>query len=1723
MQYNNNYRNAVLTNDGYYRQQLSSIEDKNGYEENKDNHLIPMAGVAGVAISAKFLYEQGAMRNYIHDYISKFADSPIQDYGYIRDMVNQYTKDDSMRNAIAKMKADEAIQLTLEKAKIIREQKKIEALTNLDIIRQIKEKRAVYKALTNMQDINLDTIADVEIKMNQKLKQLNQMQIEVEQRFFQRTGFKHATIRDIFERLSDEDKVIINSLAKDMPEIFTLRADAGVLIDAKGKIVDTRRATAATKKIFNDMINDLQIPVLNINPLKMFHIDDYLNLHRYQDPVFSIINPNEVQPLISGNTKELGKSMVQVGDKILDLADKRFIDGSFEAVSTYHHDAKLLAKMTGIGQNGVVNNGSGFLSKIAERLEYGAQPTKYLGEFELTNPASWLPSLTSKIIDKTSPLSVSSPNPRPYGYNTSRVFFKKGLKAKDVELDTYMNQFLAGRENMKNITKSSMVPYMLTERLNSALESFGLGLSNKSLGSATDVFKNLLTKRALPVLGIIGGLKYLDYLLEDKKTKRSSKDEIVDMMAGADIELSRVRDELGLNKKIKRFKEISPGTEYIEEIPIFGKILNSKTEEEADKYWEEGNVPIRKGRWWSLGNTPYTGDKVEYYKPNIKRLVQSDYQYTDVMYGSKDEYYANAPIPTITHPLSPIKHFITDKYHWEEKHMEDRPYPVSGGIQELKEIPLIGGPLDATVGRVLKPTRYYHQEYWSNNPEGEMSNGYISNNYIKNNNSSKAIISNDINSSINNSNQKERYLKSAQKEAELPHAQLMGSNLSSLGNKQNKTIYGKQKEDPLLISPTTLGLENMYYDATEIGGFYGFSANTVFGEGLKNQPRPQRADEMLSYQKSFWDKSLGGYGGDLSEISRRFIPNKRYNEKRLEVNPIRNTMPTWLPGEEYYINFLTGDPYNKVKEGEYRLPGAGYEALHNLPDPTELSIGSSSLGKSVPDIVKHFLQIDDVEIAGNESLKDILASGTLAHEEQEALDLARGKAVATEVHIVDKENKIEGYIDSIIKDKSSSTGYAILDYKTINQKGFDKAKQGLGKFENVTQIQWYMHMTGQKVGYLKYINRDNPEEEPITLRYNYDPEFVKGAYKRLSKARNIIHEGLEQKIIQRGDLYKPIDRFRILADVAPYSAQYRYYDRLMSQLPLQGEDPEKVEQIRKEVKEKKKSMRLTPYKFKYSDLNYDKVTVDRVLDNGLILAKEYPNNPIRMAGLNADPEVIKKYIKPNQGLKIGFGKEQFNADNTMTAVLYNKNQNINKVMIDSGEVEERTEDNSPTSINARYTPNEIQYGKMFEKFSHADTAFNNKFMQARSALEMYKRRDLYGKSFKKWENPISDFLIPMGQEVTSKNPAIAALTGGIIGSMFGRKGSPMRLLTTATGALLGGLFASKNALNEEQTDTPYIPKVRQKEREINEYADILKYVKNIKLFSKYRQLAMEKEGVDPARYVNKQKNFKQENERIKWINEVKTKLNQELISPAEAAYQVGYKGMLDEKDIRTRMNKEVNYINSLKPKMPETPLAQKALSYLNEANKTMYGYEPGANLSHFMSAMNRKERKYMKPFLEAPIQERKEIIDLVPNYMKRPLQYAYGMKVDNKPNLKQYFKKHYLPGDDWAGWNEEVNMDDVKLKIVKHEAMDMSEFDFWQNDEERASYLDIPVPRINYEQDSSILSQRLNEVLNATGLEDVMISTSPNQSGRINVNFNLQEDRRNEINAYVKDYGVGRI
>jgi hypothetical protein len=268
----------------------------------------------------------------------------------------------------------------------------------------------------------------------------------------------------------------------------------------------------------------------------------------------------------------------------------------------------------------------------------------------------------------------------------------------------------------------------------------------------------------------------------------------------------------------------------------------------------ERRVPIKRGRWWEFGSTPYEGARTSYYR--MHRIARAKAR-------------ANEEVPGAG-PARPVK-FMFDPYWRERESYYDRPYPITS--TPFEEVPFVGPILARTVGRFLKPPKLMHTDQW------RAGNYYA------------------------------------------PYGQDVEPDMALGG------LPPPMPRDPLGWRSQ---IREVGYKSTEYMGLRGFLLQQIVGENVFGGEAPFVKGAVLqpsrfhSFTHSFYESELGGMAG-MNELFRRFFPRP---EQGLEVNPLRNRMPNWMPGEDYFINYQEGDPYGKIPFGEERMPGAGFAALH---------------------------------------------------------------------------------------------------------------------------------------------------------------------------------------------------------------------------------------------------------------------------------------------------------------------------------------------------------------------------------------------------------------------------------------------------------------------------------------------------------------------------------------------------------------------------------------------------------------------------------------------------------------------------------------------------------------------------------------------------------------------------------------------------------------------------
>jgi len=298
-----------------------------------------------------------------------------------------------------------------------------------------------------------------------------------------------------------------------------------------------------------------------------------------------------------------------------------------------------------------------------------------------------------------------------------------------------------------------------------------------------------------------------------------------------------------------------------------GALIPGETEDELSRiYSGEQEVAVRKGRFWEFGRTPYEGTRIQYFRPHwYPRMLQNSYEKS---MGTEER--------------SPAKQWMLENFTYdiEREHYYDRPYPVTGAAFE--DIPIIGPMMAATLGQLVKPTKLMHTKEW------------LGSNKFEEDTSTVLRLQERIGSGV----------RPDRGDTPLGTPVLPGS---------FKQVLGEQS-----------------YRLTELTGLVGFSLSSIKkaitgnDEWFDQEERLQSARRMYGAEREYWDLQIGG-GLGTTEFFRRLYPHRR--RQIAEYNPIRNAMPDWLPGAgERSPDFQHGDPFTKVKEGELRLPGAGFAA-----------------------------------------------------------------------------------------------------------------------------------------------------------------------------------------------------------------------------------------------------------------------------------------------------------------------------------------------------------------------------------------------------------------------------------------------------------------------------------------------------------------------------------------------------------------------------------------------------------------------------------------------------------------------------------------------------------------------------------------------------------------------------------------------------------------------------
>ena len=1234
-------------------------------------------------------------------------------------------------------------------------------------------------------------------------------------------------------------------------------------------------------------------------------------------------------------------------------------------------------------------------------------------------------------------------------------------------LKKFGKELIAGRDDLENYTIASMFVQNSVARLIYGVEEFGLGFSAKSTGSTVDMIKNIALKRVLPVMAAYQLYDYANFESRNL-TGVSITGAAANSLKNIDMASRKLAYSTGVGQAIDWWKKSSVFAEYWTGSDEF------QDTEEREEWYKNGYSPVRGGRFWGFGSSSeYRGSGIQYYQPNYLKRAHSDWKEIGI-YGDPDEKWKHSWIPSLRHPLSPIRAAL-DPYWLEKKNMDSRPYPLTGKM--FSEGTPWGAVLNPTVGQLLKPVRMLPEvkrrlghdgrdvraiigqlnnkihkrakerdmlivdgtdirnaEYTPyGNPTADEINiqfrdgkasvpgiNYMNGKLVKSHNhlfkkrvgglsnidaylkqmpDGQVYVQNDytgeqqrmpneleqkiyeftdeldpnikkasmsIIGAINN------FIKSGSRNYFLRgHAKYTPVN-DALPNKEEGTYtyrnpvssyntyvnnYYASKYDPAMIT-NNLGYDyarDALYSGKQLSGMYGFLGEAIFGQQSYTY-RYENAGQMTSFTRGFWDSGIGGLGGGIMEIARRFFPAE--DRSRLNVNPLMNNMPDWMPAK-----FKTGDPYAALPKGEMRMPGKGYESLNALH----------------PDQFGEYGAFDRMKILG-----DIAPT---SEEYKIWRNIARN--TVTDPNLIKEMEDIQVRADKM-SSKHEFFEYRYVKNNTAYNKGVVKSINNDG---TVT-------LTNGEILTLAGITVSKPEEAKASLL----DILSSGDHITYRTSKDAIKQ-LEDGIATSAVIYKD--------DSTPFSSQ-----------------------------------------------------------------------------------------------------------------------NINKTLVDLGGATRNKKDTTPLGYLSAVSGVQEVLGGAQELIAHAKIPIlHNKFFRIETALESYKNEQVYGTSFSTWDHPIEGFVKPMFNQTFGQSPlqhamAIgsvalhykfgmhsdsklirgatrltmatlnpAAMFGGTLnfakklnfgggawdkgaryGALAGTIGwgianadNPIKATTSfavagygltrylknadgiwgltgkkgaAIGAAIGfSISALKNPrFDKDKMFGKWIPKKTRKKWELDEYFDRLEYIKYKGLYNAAAFRATILEGSNIKAIFkkldkNKKKLAKLQRESIKVSNKY-----------IAGSYEYNQEMMKIEQKRRALQE-------SQKIAFKGGKYTRAAIAYKKAAESTIYGLSESATPDEILAAVPDQYKDHFKAFIdERSKAKRKEILKYVPDYLKRPLQIAWGEKPEKVKSNRRYFSNKKMPGIAWKGWKPNINLKHVKMKTIENEGMILSDFGYYESEKSKASY-----------------------------------------------------------------------
>jgi hypothetical protein len=97
-------------------------------------------------------------------------------------------------------------------------------------------------------------------------------------------------------------------------------------------------------------------------------------------------------------------------------------------------------------------------------------------------------------------------------------------------------------------------------------------------------------------------------------------------------------------------------------------------------------------------------------------------------------------------------------------------------------------------------------------------------------------------------------------------------------------------------------------------------------------------------------------------------------------------------------------------------------------------------------------------------------------------------------------------------------------------------------------------------------------------------------------------------------------------------------------------------------------------------------------------------------------------------------------------------------------------------------------------------------------------------------------------------------------------------------------------------------------------------------------------------------------------------------------------------------------------------------------------------------------------------------------------QAAWGMDVERRPGLDEYYAQNELPSEDWEGFDPRMDMDWVKLKMAQQQGLDASQMGYYPQQIAEANLMNPTYPEMGRRTSLQNSRQGLEQLMARRGM-----------------------------------------